>query len=102
MRQYNVGPKKYVRLTRLNMEHAAMLANGLSREDIAEVQHVSLNTVKTMLKHLYAKVGAHSALQLIMELQRRKLLVWDREREHLVVNSILFGQGQDQSPPVLS
>ena len=82
----------YTGLTRLDMERAALLANGLSRKDIAEFQHVSLNTVKTMLKHLYAKVGAHSALQLIMELQRRKLLVWDKEREHLIVNPVLFGE----------
>ena len=92
----------YTGLTRLDMERAALLANGLSRQDIANLQQVSLNSVKTMLKHVYIKVGAHSALQLVMELQRRKILVWDREREQLIVNPVLFGQGQDQSPPVLS
>ncbi len=77
-------------LTILDMRHAELLAQGLSHQEIADVRGVSLNTVKTMIKRLHVKVGTHSALQLVMELQRRKLLVWNRERAALGVSRVMF------------
>jgi len=42
-----------------------LLANGLSRQEMAEKLFVSLHTVKTHLRNIYAKLGIHNRLQAI-------------------------------------
>lgn len=42
-----------------------MLASGLKNAEIAEARHVSLNTVKTHLSHIYQKTGVQHRTQLL-------------------------------------
>lgn len=42
-----------------------MLAGGLKNAEIAEARHVSLNTVKTHLSHIYQKTGVRHRTQLL-------------------------------------
>jgi DNA-binding NarL/FixJ family response regulator len=41
------------------------LANGRCRQDVAEMLHVSANTVRTHLQNLMAKLGVHSSLEAV-------------------------------------
>lgn len=41
----------------------ALLGRGLTNEQIAQSLHISLNTVKTYLKSIYAKLGVHSRVE---------------------------------------
>ena len=41
------------------------LANGRCRRDVAEMLHVSSNTVRTHLQNLMAKLGVHSSLEAV-------------------------------------
>jgi DNA-binding NarL/FixJ family response regulator len=41
------------------------LANGRSRRDVAEMLHVSSNTIRTHLQNLMAKLGVHSSLEAV-------------------------------------
>jgi DNA-binding NarL/FixJ family response regulator len=41
------------------------LANGRCRQDVAEMLHVSSNTVRTHLQNLMAKLGVHSSLEAV-------------------------------------
>lgn len=84
MSLYNTGP------TQLELRRAALLARGMTRREIAEVETVSIETVKSTIRRLRLKFVVNSSLQLVIELQRRKLLVWDRGREELIVNPSLF------------
>lgn len=76
--------------TELELRRAALLAQGMSTKEIADAETVSADTIKSTFKRLINKMGVDNRLQLVIELQRRKLLVWDRNREHLGVNGYLF------------
>jgi LuxR family maltose regulon positive regulatory protein len=60
--QYRAGepeePKPEVYLTRREREVLAGLARGLNREDIAGETGITLNTVKTVIRDIYRKLGA--------------------------------------------
>jgi DNA-binding CsgD family transcriptional regulator len=47
-------------LTEREMEVLALLAQGKSEKRVAEELVVSLNTVKTHVKNIYAKAGVHN------------------------------------------
>ena len=44
-------------------EMLTFLARGLTNAEIAQASYVSVNTVKTHLKNVYAKLGVHSRRQ---------------------------------------
>ena len=48
-----------------------LLNRGLSRNEIAQAQSVSQNTVKTHLKNIYAKLGVHSRSE-VLRIAREK------------------------------
>lgn len=58
------------RLTAREAEIGALVAEGLSRADIAERLIVSQETVKTHTKHLYQKLDVHSRAELLSLLQQ--------------------------------
>ena len=61
------------RLTSREREVLACLAAGAGqREGVAEQLHVSVNTVRTHLQNLMAKLGVHSALEAVV-------LTWNQE-----------------------
>lgn len=84
MSLYNTGP------TILELRRAALLAQGMSNKEIAEMETVVPDTVKSTFKRLKLKMDVYTNIQLVVELQRRKILVWNRERELLIVNENLF------------
>lgn len=52
-------------LTEREREVMELLNQGLSRNEIAQAQSVSQNTVKTHLKNIYAKLGVHSRSEVL-------------------------------------
>jgi LuxR family maltose regulon positive regulatory protein len=54
-----------VDLTSKELEVLADLAQGLSRLEIATARNISINTVKTMLPHIFRKLGANNTIDAI-------------------------------------
>lgn len=52
----------------------AELARGLSREEIAKAQFISINTLKAHLRSVYRKLGVNSRAAAVLEAERRGLL----------------------------
>ena len=52
-------------LTKREMEILSLLTQGRGAPYIAEVEFIALNTVKTHIKHLYAKIGIHNREELL-------------------------------------
>ena len=84
--KYDIQP------TALEVRRAALATQGLSNKAIAEVETVSVETVKSTFMRLRQKTSTKNMLTLVVELNRRKLLVWDRDRKKLVVGSIFGDQ----------
>jgi DNA-binding CsgD family transcriptional regulator len=57
------GVAETPRLTRAERDMLAALARGMTRKEIAEDGHISLNTVKTILGDAIGKLGAHNATE---------------------------------------
>jgi LuxR family maltose regulon positive regulatory protein len=56
------------------LEVLRLLAAGLTNAQISERLSISLNTVKSHLKTVYAKLEAHNRTQAIAHARRRKIL----------------------------
>ena len=50
------------------------LSSGLSREDIAKAQFISINTLKAHLRAIYRKLGVSSRAAALLEAERRGLV----------------------------
>ena len=59
------GAQPFAALTRREREVLACLAEGTSRRDLAELLHMSPNTVRTHLQNLMSKLNVHSALEAV-------------------------------------
>jgi non-specific serine/threonine protein kinase len=57
-------PPDHQRLTRREMEVAALVAQGLTNRNIAEVLYLSVRTVDVHVDHILTKLGFHSRAQL--------------------------------------
>ena len=77
-------------ISTVDLRRAALLASELSYQQIAEREIVSTETVKSTMKRLRAKLGKRTGAGVVIELQRMKLLVWDRDREYLIPNDELY------------
>ena len=77
-------------ISTVDLRRAALLANEMSYTNIAEIEVVSVHTVKSTMKRLRAKLGKRTGAGVVIELQRMRLLVWDRDREYLIPNEELF------------
>ncbi len=60
-------------LTEQEVRVLRLVAQGLSNQEIAERLHISLNTVKTHLKHIFAKLGVSDRTQAAVWAWRRGL-----------------------------
>jgi DNA-binding NarL/FixJ family response regulator len=59
-----IGPaSRYVELSDRESEVLALIALGLTNSEIAEELYLSVETVKTYVKRLYAKLGVHNRAQ---------------------------------------
>jgi LuxR family maltose regulon positive regulatory protein len=61
-------------LTERERDVLRLLAAGQSTPEIARAQHVEVNTVRTHVKHLYAKLGVHSRDQAVWRARELALL----------------------------
>lgn len=71
---YKAFPSYRERLTDRELEILRDLAKGLTREEIAKADFVSINTVKGHLRGLYRKLGVTSRNAAVIEGERRGLL----------------------------
>ena len=61
-------------LTERELQVLQELAHGLSSRDVAEKFHISEETVKTYLKHIYRKLGVRDRTEAVAEALRRGLI----------------------------
>lgn len=52
-------------LTAREREVLTLIANGYGRKQVAEQMHLSVNTIRTHMQNLLAKLGVHSALEAV-------------------------------------
>jgi LuxR family maltose regulon positive regulatory protein len=67
-------PTSSRQLTERELEVLHCLPTRLSTNEIGAKLHISPNTVKTHLKNVYEKLGAHSRNQAILNATRQRLL----------------------------
>jgi LuxR family maltose regulon positive regulatory protein len=61
-------------LSERELEVAALLADGLTYQEIARMLFISLNTVKTHLKNVYGKLGVHGRQEAVAKARALDLL----------------------------
>jgi DNA-binding NarL/FixJ family response regulator len=71
---HSTGEVEPVLLTRRECSILDAIARGGSYAKVAEAQGLSVGTVQTHIKHIYAKLGVHSCTEAIIEAQRRGLI----------------------------
>lgn len=69
-REIDISPKKEdlkikFSLSDREYEVIELLAKGMSNQTISETLHISVNTVKSHIKHIYSKLGIGNRLQLV-------------------------------------
>ncbi|GLC81222.1 helix-turn-helix transcriptional regulator [Lacrimispora brassicae] len=65
MDAYSVNRNEHVHLSKREMEILLCLCNGLTRDEIADHCHLSVNTVKSMLNTIYSKLGAQNPMEAV-------------------------------------
>ncbi|MFQ5674293.1 MAG: LuxR C-terminal-related transcriptional regulator, partial [bacterium] len=68
------APKKEYGLTGREKEILQHLVNGMSKKHIASHLHLSLFTVDTHLKNIYAKLHVHSQVDVVAKALRERLI----------------------------
>jgi DNA-binding NarL/FixJ family response regulator len=71
--QYSQPQREYG-LTNREKEILQLLVNGLSKKHLADQLHVSLYTVNTHLKNVYAKLHVHSQIDVVAKILKEHLL----------------------------
>lgn len=67
-------PKKEYGLTRREKEILQLLVNGINKKHIADDLSISLYTVDTHLKNIYAKLQVHSQIDVVAKALRERLI----------------------------
>lgn len=67
-------PKQEYGLTRREKEILQLLVNGLSKKHVADQLHISLLTLDTHLKNIYAKLHVHSQIDVISKTLKEHLI----------------------------
>jgi len=81
-------------ISTVDLRRAALVAREMSYSQVARVEFVSTETIRSTMKRLRTKLGKHTTVGVVLELKRLNLLVWDREREYLEPNKELYnGRG---------
>jgi LuxR family maltose regulon positive regulatory protein len=62
-------------LTQREIEVLGLLAKGLTLEYMAQLLYLSLNTVKTHVRMVYLKLGAHNRVQAVRRGRQQNLLM---------------------------
>ena len=70
----NTAASKYLGITDREFEVLELLAAGRSNREIAEALHISANTVKTHLGHLYGKLDVSRRTQAINKAKSLRLI----------------------------
>lgn len=79
-------------LTDRQIEVMEFAAEGLTNKEIGEVLKISEETVRSHVHNICKTLNKHSKMQAVIELVRTKHLVWDRNRELLIINRDLYGK----------
>src|SRR3990167_9020613 len=79
-----------ITISTIDLRRAALLAREMSYTNIAKNDVVSIHTVRSTMKQLRAKLGKRTGAGVVIELQRMRLLVWNRDREYLIPNDELY------------
>ena len=67
-------PKKEYGLTQREKEILQLLVNGMGKKHISSHLHISLFTVDTHLKNIYAKLQVHSQIDVVAKALRERLI----------------------------
>ena len=67
-------PKQEYGLTEREKEILQLLVNGMSKKHIAENLYISLYTVDTHLKNIYAKLHVHSQIDVVSKALKEHLI----------------------------
>ncbi len=67
-------PKQEYNLTKREKEILQLLVNGLSKKHITDHLHISLLTVDTHLKNIYAKLQVHSQIDVVAKILKEHLI----------------------------
>ncbi len=67
-------PKKEYGLTSREKEILKLLVNGMNKKHIAEELHISLLTINTHLKNIYAKLHVHSQVDVVAKAIKERLI----------------------------
>jgi DNA-binding CsgD family transcriptional regulator len=68
------GPSQQALLSPREQEVLGLIARGFSYSEIARLQAVTVHTVQTHIKNLYAKLSVHSKNEAVFEASRLGLL----------------------------
>jgi LuxR family maltose regulon positive regulatory protein len=68
------GGRYHETLTERELEVLRLFAAGMTSTEIAQHFVVSINTVKTQLKSIYSKLGAHSRAEAVAYAREQRLL----------------------------
>ena len=71
---FDIFPAPGSALTPREIEVLGELSRGLSREQIASAQYISVNTLKGHLRSIYRKLGVNSRARAVLEAERRGLI----------------------------
>jgi DNA-binding CsgD family transcriptional regulator len=69
-RSADAGAVGWPSLTDTEVEVARRAAEGLSNAELADAMFVSVNTVKTHIRHVYEKLDVHSRVELAQVVDR--------------------------------
>lgn len=61
-------------LSRREQEVLELVSRGFSYAEIADLKHLSVHTIQTHIKSLYAKLEVHSKMEAVLEATRMGLL----------------------------
>ena len=65
----DINKKLITKLTRRELELLQLLCQGLTNQEIGNILFVSINTVKTHLKHLYSKLDVRNRAEAVAKIQ---------------------------------
>ena len=77
--------------TRRMIEVAALLAEGMSRRQVAETLHLSEETVKKHMLYLRQQRGSTNTVAAVVDAFRERALVYDFQDKKYRPNRALFG-----------
>lgn len=68
------GPASAVALSDREREVLDLIARGFSYAEVAKLEHISVDTVRSHIKHLYGKLAVHSRSEAVFEATRMGIL----------------------------